>query len=290
MSTSNNSVTLIPKPQHHIVHREEQWMMIDSEIRKRLTEPVLTKSVIAIFGTAGIGKSTFLRETLITRLQEKYSSLPVSKIDFDKELADQRYDGKLRGNILIDLIAGFEKSSNKSANIDSLKRKWETAILKSSGKKKLEQIEFDLINAFTEYILLLSSKPGNHPVIIILDTIEQADREVVGWLQEKLQAQTTDSGYVLWLVAGRQPLECQPFFLRPRYHWLPFEPFKTQQIQSQIPEHPELATAVQKYSFGLPAATTKLVDVILKIEKEQQKSVELPDLEKEQVKEQLILS
>lgn len=70
MSTSNNSVTLIPKPQHHIVHREEQWMMIDSEIRKRLTEPVLTKSVIAIFGTAGIGKSTFLRETLITRLQE----------------------------------------------------------------------------------------------------------------------------------------------------------------------------------------------------------------------------
>ena len=163
-------------------------------------------------------------------------------------------------------------------------------LLKSSGKKKLEQIEFDLINAFTEYILLLSSKPGNHPVIIILDTIEQADREVVGWLQEKLQAQTTDSGYVLWLVAGRQPLECQPFFLRPRYHWLPFEPFKTQQIQSQIPEHPELATAVQKYSFGLPAATTKLVDVILKIEKEQQKSVELPDLEKEQVKEQLILS
>ena len=140
MSTSNNSVTLIPKPQHHIVHREEQWMMIDSEIRKRLTEPVLTKSVIAIFGTAGIGKSTFLRETLITRLQEKYSSLPVSKIDFDKELADQRYDGKLRGNILIDLIAGFEKSSNKSANIDSLKRKWETAILKSSGKKRLAEV------------------------------------------------------------------------------------------------------------------------------------------------------
>lgn len=289
MLTSIDTSRSSPIPRH-IVHREDQWRIIDSEIRKRRSEPVLPRSVIAIFGPAGIGKSTFLWETLIPRIQKKYPDLPLARIDFDKEFVDQKYDTHLRGNIVIDLILELEKISGKSANIEAVRRKWEKPSGKTRGKKKLEQLENDLVEAFLNFVSSLSSKRGKSPVIFILDTVEQADRDVIGWIQEKLQAPTTESGRVLWIMASRQPVDCQPFFLRPRYYWLPLEPFKEQQIQAQIPEHPELANAVQKFSFGLPAATTKLAEVILEIEKEKQKSLELPDLEEKQVKERLILS
>lgn len=290
MLTSIYTLASYPKTPRHVVHREDLWEIIDSEIGKRISEPILPKSVIALFGTAGIGKSTFLQETLHPRIKEKYSNLPLAKIDFDKEFVDRRYDAELRGNILIDLILELEKSSSVSVNIDDVKRKWEKAKTKPTGKKKLEQLGNDLITTFVEYVSSLSSKRGKRPVIFILDSVEQADRDVIGWIQEKVQGPTTDSGYVLWIMASRQPLDCQPFFLRPRYHWLPLEPFKEQQTRAQIPKRPELVNAVQMFSFGLPAATTRLAEAILEIEKENQKTLEPPDLEEKQVKERLILS
>jgi hypothetical protein len=274
----------------HIVHREDQWEIIDSEIRKRQSEPILPKSVIAMFGPAGIGKSTFFKETLYPRLTIEHSTLPIAKIDFDKEFVDEKYDMHLRGNVLVDLILELEKTSGKSAEIDSRRRKWEKTASKTRGKKMLEKRENDLVEAFLEFVSSLSLKGPKRPVIFMLDTVEQADRDVIGWIQEKLQAPTTDSGYVLWIMASRQPIDCQPFFLRPRYYWLPIEPFKEQQIQSQIPEHPELANAVQKLSFGLPAATSKIAEALFDIEKEQQRILRLPDLEEKQIKDRLILS
>ncbi len=290
MLTSTDSIVSYPNAPRHVVHREDQWDVIDSEIRKRISEPVLPKSVIALFGTAGIGKSTFLRETLYPRIKERYSNLPLARIDFDKEYVDRRYDAELRGNILIDLIVELERASSISAEIEGLKRKWEKARSKTTGRKKLVQLENDLIKAFVEYVSSFSSKREKRPVIFVLDSVEQADRDVIGWFQEKIQAPTTDSGYVLWIMASRQPLDCQPFFLRPRYFWLPLEPFKEQQTRAQIPERPELVNAIQMISFGLPAATTRLAEVILEIEQENQKTLQPTDLEETQVKERLILS
>ncbi len=290
MSTPISPSQSYPAHLRHVVHREEQWEIIDSEIRKRQSQSTLPRSVIALFGTAGIGKSTFLRETVYSRIIQNYPNLSLARIDFDKDFVKQRFDESLRGNILIDLIEELEKSSGKSADIGAIKRKWEKASATTKGKKKLEQAEAALETAFLDFVASLASKRAKRPVIFILDTVEQADRNVVGWIQERLQAPTTENGNVLWIMASRQPLDCQPFFLRPRYFWLPLEPFKEQQIQAQIPEHPELANAVKMFSFGLPAATTKLAEVILEIEKEKQRAIAPPDLEEKQVKERLILS
>jgi len=290
MLTSIETLTPFAKPPRHVVHREAEWKIIDSEITKRISEPFQSKSVIALYGTAGIGKTTFLQETLSPRIKEKYSNLPFARIDFDKELVDRRYDVEQRGNILVDLALELEKSSGLSSEGDSIRRRWEKAISKTTGRKKFEQIESELISNFLEYVSFLSSKHGKRPIIFVLDSAEQADRDVVGWVQEKIQGPTTDSGFVIWIMASRQLLDCQPFFLRPRYFWLPLEPFTEQQTRAQIPEHPELVNSVQMFSFGLPAATTKLADAILEIEKENQKTLASPDLEERQVKERLILS
>ncbi len=283
-------IKLSPKPSRHIVHREDQWDIIDSEIRKRHSEPNLPRSVISIFGAAGIGKTTFLNETLYPRIKEKYPAIPIARIDFDKEFADQKYDVYLRGNILIDLILELEKASGKSADIGDLRREWEKVSSTTTSRQRLEHTEIDLTTVFLDFISYLSSKRDKHPVILILDTVEQADREVIGWIQEKLQAPTIENGYVLWITASRQPLDCQPFYLRPRYFWLPLEPFKEQQIQVQIPEYPEFANTVKMFSCGLPAAITKLAEVILDLEKEKQKALLLSDLKEKQVIERLILS
>lgn len=296
---ANNPIPSQKSTPKHIVHREQEWELIEAEIRRRRVSPLLPKSVIVLFGTGGIGKTTFLDNTLIPRIKEKYPYLPWAKIDFDKEYVDNRYDGVLgRGHLILDILSEITKHREASVSkaFERANQNWETVktnlesetLLSEERQRSLSAAEEDLIKVFHNYLGFLVEKENSRPPIIIMDTVEDADHDLLGWIQESLQTPSTDSGYVLWIMASRQPLDCQPFYLRPRYFWQHLRPFSEDEIRKQVPEHSDLASNIRKYSQGLPAATWEISSTLLRIEKRTRKKLKSDQLEK--YSSELILS
>lgn len=285
-----------------VVHREDEWKLVEAEIKRRQNGPVLPNSITAFFGTAGIGKTTFILGTLVPRIQDYFPGSPLALIDFDKDRSevDKRYDEPHgRGHILLDLLTQLENHSDRFVpGLAKVRRSWgaaftavqqqpETADSDLSGSLA-EMIE-NLTTLFSEYVASLVLERERRPVIFIVDTAEEVSRELMGWIKGSLQTPTTDTGYVLWVMAGRQPVDCQPFFLRPRYQWHLLKPFEDKQIQKQVPDRADLAPVFKHFSYGLPEATSKLADTIFRIEQEEQRTLGPVELEEKHTNE-LILS
>lgn len=245
-------------------HREAEWELIEAEIKRRLREPVpYSNSIISLYGTAGIGKSTFINRTFLPRLTKYSDSVTWAKVDFDKELVDARYDApQNRGRLTLDLALGLIQNGRleEPADLAQQEEQWKKALEAydpddQEMQAALKQAEAVLVDAFLGLAdKLIDGSENPRVVIFVLDTAEEASRSLMGWIQEKLQKPTTDTGRALWVIAGRQPVECQLYYLYERFHWHELAPLEDKELRKLLPkERDRLVTAYQPYAHGIPA-------------------------------------
>ncbi len=266
-----------------IVHREEEWQLILREIQKRRDHPVVPKSAIVLQGAVGLGKSTFLRDTVLERLEQDYPGLPRTLIDFDNDTYTGR---KGRGRLIIDLVRRLADSISEPMTeaFTEAAAMWEKAAqLPNSGRstplreRALFEAEEELVGLFNlEFIPALTSRRERRPVVILLDTVERLGRKDLEWLQSSLQEPTVRLGFVIWVMASRFTVKRLPFFLQKAYYTHPLQPFSEEQIKRQEPKHEAVAGVLREYGLGVPAATKVLAEQVEKIE-EAEKRLLQPD-------------
>jgi hypothetical protein len=82
-------------------------------------------------------------------------------------------------------------------------------------------------------------------------------------------------------LASRQPLDCQPYFLRPRYLWHALQPFSPDQTKEQVGGKGELAPFIYRYTFGHPEATSWIFKAVKSLEEQQHRELGAAELEAE---------
>lgn len=270
----------------HLVPRDGEKKQLLDEVRKRRKKSTQPRSVIVVYGQQrGIGLSTFIEDIFLPALGEQYPTLPVAYLNVDEEALidgvpiDDRYLGPAaRGRLLIDLAYRLypDLKSLPDDFIEAEEQWAEVAgaltgdVADEEARRRLYPVEERLVELFNKQIIpQLTAEAERRPVVIVMDSVEQLEFELTGWLQRSLQAPSTKPGRTLWIMASRAPIDCQPFFLRDRYYYLPLSPFNQAQIRDQAGRHSELASVLKDFGWGVPAANEELLKTIENIEQEE---------------------
>lgn len=268
-------LTVIYKP---IVPRMKDLNLVRDEIGVRCRQRANSRNVIQFFGTEGIGKTTFLVKSIIPLLSTDYpGELPWVSLDFDRDVVNDRYDGKPgRGRIIIDIVQGLFKSIGEEppGGFIRAQRTWEENVNRwgdsSESSEDLRSSEEKLFNQFKmEIVPSLIERPGGFPMVIMLDTVEEIDSEKLKWIQNSLQYDTIATGRVLWVMAGRYQVKSDHYYLRRQYHHQKLDPFEVQEIRHQIrwfESQADLAPVLCRFSHGLPAVANKMAEEIQQLD------------------------
>lgn len=292
-TAGNNPYVFVP--------RSTEAEFIKTEIHKRTREPIIARGVIQLTGSAGIGKTTFIQDSLLPMLREEFPTLPWVSLDFDTDNGhvNDRYECRRgRGHLLIDITTGLYGSIGAPLPKDfsEAQNRWETAEAKWSGcKSGSPAAEQELIDAEEELVgrFNLSAIPAliapaeRRPAVIILDTVEQVKDDFMGWIQSSLQGPTVQTGYVMWIMAGRFYVSARAFYLNRSYKQLPLAPFNERQIGQQLPDQADLAKELRRLSHGLPGAANRLAIAVREIEREQRRKLSDVELREQAIKQQL---
>lgn len=271
-----NSVKSAPRKRSpkRLVHRLAQWELVQSEAQKRRQRVVFERSIINVFGAPGQGKTTLIHYTLRPRLRKLFTPpLPVALVDFDRDLIDAQYDLPTgRGRLVLTLIDELSRSIKRPRprELRTLRRNWKTALEAHQGnegepeKDALYKAEEALVGFFNlNFIPDLLAEEETRPVVIFLDTAEEIGRDFMRWIQASLQGPSTDTGRVIWIVASRQPIDCQLYYIQSRFTWHELKLFDEKQVRKQIASRDrQLVETVIHYSQGLPAATERVSYII----------------------------
>lgn len=283
------------------VPRSTEAEFIKTEISRRTHEPIVARGVIQLTGSAGIGKTTFIKDSLLPLLREEFPTLPWISLDFDTDNGhvNDRYDCRRgRGRLLIDITAGLYGSVGAPLPTDfsEARDRWEAAEAGWSrcdpgspvAEQKLIDAEEELVGRFNlSAIPALITPVERRPAVIILDTVEQVKDDFMGWIQSSLQGPTVQTGYVMWIMAGRFYVSARAFYLNRSYKQLPLAPFNDRQIGQQLPDQADLAKELRRLSHGLPGAADRLAIAVREIEQEKQRKLSDVELGEQAVKQQL---
>lgn len=271
------TISALPAGTDWVVDRAPEWDLVANEIDARHAGSRKVNSVIDLYGPEGIGKTTFLRKVLLPSLQQ--NRLPHVLLSLDSKAGKTRYSGPYaRGHLIIDLAEGLARSADIKLpkSFSRTAEQWQyfaAEDVEGWVDLRRQDAEKSLTETFTQSIIpevltIRGEKPD--PIVIMVDGADTLDSETLEWLQQNVQTKTTDTGYVLFVMASHFRLECYPFYLRDYYYWLRLAPFDLDEVREQIEKagFGAIADDVYGLSFGLPGATKAITNRLAKLAKE----------------------
>lgn len=280
MMTQNTNIKGFPDGHlTRLVSRDAEYKFFKRELDIRRRKSAVSNSIFNVIGTTGIGKSTLLKSIHQVLLQETYQDVPWAMVDLDIQVKGDRYhsenDGPVR--IIEDWIAELDKQSQTSAtNCKKAIQAFYDCLYKSKkrgGKNderetinQLHNYRKTVASAFVDYVNNIPKEENISSVILFIDTLEQASKSLVAWLEKEIVGPVTASGQTICIIASRQEVDWQSFDVRKRVNYRRIKPFDVAQVAEQLePSYGYLASTIIKLSFGLPAANQVLAEEIKEI-------------------------
>jgi len=233
-----------PRP----VNRAEQI----SQVRERLNTVRLGRlvfdSILNWHGIPGIGKTT-LGYMIADLCQEM--SVPFARVDFDVEenrRAAQYADDPVL--ILEDIFVGLGEHE-PAAFREGLERyrQADEVHLRQERRKRV-------VEAFLGYLNELLEKG---PMVVLFDTTDQANTEVVAWLEESVISPLCLTGKCVIIWTGRFPQRWKRFEVRRRIASEKLDPLPLKATEEQVGP---AGARIYRLTYGHPMGNEEMAEAI----------------------------
>ncbi len=231
------------------VNRAEQINQMRKRLNTvlRLERPVF-ESILNWHGIPGIGKTT-LGHMIADLCQEM--SVPFARVDFNPEenrRAPQYVEDKVL--ILEDIFVGLGKHE-PTAFREALDhyRQAETEHLRLKRRERV-------VEAFLNY---LNDLMEEGPIVVLFDTTDLADTEVVTWLEESVISPLCLTGKCVIIWTGRFEQRWKRFEVRRRVVSQKLEPLPLKATEEQVGP---VGTRIYRLTYGHPMGNEEVADAI----------------------------
>ncbi len=266
--TDDRSVFMIPLPYElpdpdAFANRSEEIDLIQQKIQMAQAGPILLP-LVEIHGVIGLGKSWLLAEIahqfrlgnkLLAHLERPSIT---ALVDLAKTPSLGNYFSLLT-DIVDQIMAQLSRVAVNVSISDSL-----------SGRIPLvPEKKNEVARDFVQFISRLSNR---FVLVLLFDTTERAEEELLEWLEDKIVHPIVRSDQVILTFAGRRPLRWRNFEVRrriDRHELFPFRQNETieQLLKLRVPADraPALASVFQGYAFGHPLANKAIFKVAISL-------------------------
>lgn len=234
-----------PRP----VNRAEQISQVRERLNTvRLGRPVFD-SILSWHGIPGIGKTT-VGQMIADLCQEM--SVPFARVDFNPE--ENRRASRYPGDavlILEDIFVGLGKHEPAAFReaLDRYRQAEEVHLRQERLKRVVE--------AFLGY---LNELLGKGAMVVLFDTTDRADTEVVAWLEENVISPLCLTGRCVIIWTGRFPQRWKRFEVRRRVASEKLEPLPLKATEEQVGR--PVGARIYKLTSGHPMGNEEVADVI----------------------------
>jgi AAA+ ATPase superfamily predicted ATPase len=241
---------------HRFVGREEQINLIEDRIGIIRYGGSVFQALINFYGVIGIGK-TFLLQELEKRIRDE--SLPCAFIDFAEKVYDFSPQSKVM--ILEEIADSFSSSAILAQTVSHF---WQR---QRAGEPVEEQIQA-VLQTVLDYVSGLV-RDHNAPAVLLLDTLERANKELLDWLEDAVLSRLIRTDRVLVIVASRAPHRWKRFEVRRRAYQQRLDPFDEETTKKQLPqEYTALASNVVDLTHGHPFGNVQVLESVRQIERD----------------------
>jgi hypothetical protein len=232
------------------VGRMQQISLVEERIDIIHDGSSVFHTLINFHGVIGIGKTMLLLE-LEKRIRDK--GLPCALIDFARKVYE--FSPLDQAMLLEDIARSFAGSA-------LLPRQ-----ALPEGKPAEEQVQA-VLQSFPQYVTNLT-REQDAPAVLLLDTLEKADAELLDWLEDQVISSLIRTDRVLVIVASRAPHRWKRFEVRRRAYQERLEPFDEETTKEQLPqEYDTLAAHVLRLTHGHPLGNVQVIEGVRKIEQD----------------------
>lgn len=261
-------------PLEKFVGREKQINLVEERISIIRYGGSVFQAVINFHGVVGIGKTTLLRE-LEKRIREE--GLPCTCVDFAAKDTWKALSPQSQVRLLEGIAHGFCDGVGDSAlgeEIAHFDRLWDTG-QQPEAEAQVETV----VEEFLDYVKHLTTEQ-DAPAVLLLDTLERADRELLDWLEDTVISPLIRTDRVLVVVASRAPHRWKRFEVRRRADQQRLKPFDEEITGKQLPpRYSPLAPQVVRITAGHPFGNIHVIHSIRQIEEKVGRSFEQADFE-----------
>ncbi len=258
---------------HKFVGRKNEINLVEERIGIFQYGGSVFQAVINFYGVVGIGKTILLRE-LEKRIRDK--GLPCAFVDFaEKEYA---FSPQSQVTLLEDIADSFSNGVGSTVLAETISRFWQC---QQAGESVEEQGQA-VVQAFLECVNDLA-RDHNTPAVLLLDTLEMGDKELLDWLEDGIISPLIRTDCVLVIVASRAPHRWKRFEVRRRAYQQRLDPFDEKITRKQLPqEYSVLAPGVVHLTHGHPFGNVRVLQSVQQIEQEVGQSFRRADFDEYQ--------
>jgi hypothetical protein len=232
------------------VGRKKQISLVEERINIMRYGSSVFQALISFHGVIGIGKTMLLREL---EKRTRGMGFPCALIDFAKKVYAFSPLGKM---VLLEDLA---HSLTSSATYP-----WQP---QPEGEPAEDQVQ-SASQAFLEYVSGLTRDQGV-PAVLLFDTLEQADADLLDWLEDKVISPLIRTDHVLVIVASRAPHRWKRFEVRRRAYQERLEPFDEETTKEQLPQkYNVLVPDVVRLTYGHPFGNVQVLESVRQIERD----------------------
>lgn len=248
------------------VNRADEVRLVQDIIQDIHQGHAALKRIINFYGVRGIGKTCLLRHLYDRAPSQAVRTLFVefkSVVPFSSE--------KQRIQIIRDILKQADNliTQDKIVQLEGLLENPE-----NDYSIPFQEILIDLINS-------LASREHQTPVslLMLFDSTDQADEEILKWLEDHIIVPCIHSDRVVIVLAGRKQINWKKFDVNRRVIPCQLEPFDSETVGAQLPLYASLASEIASLTFGHPLASEQLALGLKQIEQQTNRTFSQDDFE-----------
>lgn len=224
------------------------------------------QALINFFGVIGIGKTMLVQE-IYKRMRAQ--GIPCALVDFAR---DDKYRHPIRGSVTLleDVAASVagRVELQPLAFQDLCVGFWKEYRAERPESSLLEQRD-RVTEAFLAYADRLLRHVGRVPMVLLFDTTEAGEQEVLDWLEREVFIPLLRTERAVVVIAGRVPWRLKEFQVRRRTYQYRLEPFGRETAEKQLREYRHLTPKIIEVTFGHPDANRRLVEKVYELEQKE---------------------
>ena len=263
MVTSRSTLRAIAET---FVNREYEIDIVEERVDIIRYGGTVFQAVINFFGVVGIGK-TMLSQEIYKRMRAY--GIPCALVDFTR---DDKYHHPIRGPItLLEDIAASVASRVELQPLafqDLCAGFWKEYRAEKPEQTLLEQRD-RVTEAFLDYADRLLRYLERVPMVLLIDTTEAAEQEVLDWLEGEIFIPLLRTERVVIVIAGRVPWRLKEFQVRRRTYQYRLPPFGRETAEKQLRDYRHLTPKIIEVTFGHPDANRRLVEKVYELEQKE---------------------
>jgi len=245
------------------VNREYEIGIVEERVDIIRYGGTVFQAVINFFGVVGIGKTMLVQETY--KRMRAYGT-PCALVDFAR---DDKYRHLIRGpvTLLEDVAASVaNRVELQPLDLQDLCASFWKEYRAEKPEPALVEQRDRVTEAFLDYADRLLRHLERVPMVLLFDTTEAAEQEVLDWLEREIFIPLLRTERVVIVIAGRVPWRLKEFQVRRRTYQYRLQPFGKEMAEKQLRDYRRLTPKIIEVTFGHPDANRRVVERVYELE------------------------